>query len=201
MKGSYTALCVVVSNEQFEKAKETIQKYSSLMDYTASYPLNENYQVVEIDMMAEEYTAQQLYAFAVKNIEGVCYRQEGSTIIVAKDGNDFKSVLSSCYTKEKRMYFLYDMLTISERYNLIMADPDAPSSGGGRLIYDREGTIYSLLLGPGCSYLFDEETEVRTEDDYTGVIADIDMINNIDIYDFHIRILGKNLEENTKKIL
>ncbi len=197
----YTALSVVVSNDQYDAAVAEIAKYAQLMDFTASYSLNGEYQVLEIDMLSEDYVSQQLFAFAIKHIKGICYHQEGSTMIVVADGEEFRQMLSSCYGKDKKMYFVYDMLTISERYNLVMADPDAPSSGGGHLIHDENGIIYSLLFDSGCLYLFDSETELKIEDDYTGTIATIDMIENMDIYDFHIRILGKKLEKNTENIL
>jgi hypothetical protein len=195
MKESYTSLCVVILNDEYDDIKKIIEKNSSIMDLTAAYPLDKKYQVLEIDMMGEGYTSQQLFAFAVRNINGICFRQEDSTIIVAKNEEKFREMLSTCYTKDKAAYFFYDMLTIAERYELIMADPDAPS-GEGHLLYNVDGASYSLILGFNCIYLFDSETEVRVEDDFTGAVVDIDMANNLDLYDFHIRILGKKLEKN-----
>lgn len=195
MKESYTSLCVVILNDEYDNIKKIIEKNSSIMDLTAAYLLDKKYQVLEIDMMGEGYTSQQLFAFAVRNIDGICFRQEDSTVIVVKSEEKFREMLSTCYTKDRAAYFFYDMLTIAERYELIMVDPDAPS-GEGHLLYNVDGAFYSLILGVNCIYLFDSETEVRVEDDFTGAVVDIDMINNLDLYNFHIRILGKKLEKN-----
>lgn len=184
-----TSFTLLVDKIQYNFNKGVIKRYKEIIDFCAEYDIGE-YTIMQIDVMMSGRKVEELCSFIFANLDFIAIHQEESTYIISKDKAPLQKALTAIYEKGKGWYFVYDMLTISERYDCLLV-LEACSGGEDRLIHNEGGAIYSLLLDRNTKYLFTEEPSVTIEDGYTGIQSNVDITDGMDIYEFHVAIIGK----------
>lgn len=189
MDNYYTSITLLVNQNQYNYNSSLLDKYASFIDFTREYSIDTDLFVVEIETLDGTKNAKELFEFVFNNFQFIVIHQEGSRCLISKDGEGLKKVLSNSYGKERRIYFLYDMLTIEERYKCIEKNY-GDLTMNSHLIVDNNGVIYSLFLHSGCMYLFKDDPVATIENDVTGEKKEIDISTEmLKIYKFSIIIL------------
>lgn len=169
------------------------ERFSSIVDVIAEYDIvtEENkYWVVQLEVMFDNRSLEELCKFVYTYFPCIAMRQGKSTYILVPHKGEFKSMLNDIYTKEKKLYFLYDMLTIEERYDAscrtgVEIDPYSSN----RLMHNVGGAIYSLIYGRECIYLFTSEPEISVMDEMTGELKELDITEGLWAFKFHVAVL------------
>ena len=169
------------------------ERFSSIVDVIAEYDIttkDNKYWVVQLEVMFDNRSLEELCKFVYTYFPCIAMRQGRSTYILVPHKGEFKSMLNDIYTKEKKLYFLYDMLTIEERYNAscctgVEIDPYSSN----RLMHNVGGAIYSLIYGRECIYLFTSEPEISVMDEMTGELKELDITEGLWAFKFHVAVL------------
>ena len=184
-----TAFTLLVDKTQYNFNKGVIARYNQIMDLSAEYD-NGDYTIMEVDVMMSGRKVEELCTFVFACLDFIAIHQEESTYIIAKDKDLLKTALTNTYGKGNGIYFIYDMLTISERYDCLLVLDDCTGEED-RLIHYEGSAIYSLLLDRNSKYLFTDEPNVTIEAGYTGIQTEVDITDGMDIYEFHVAIIGQ----------
>lgn len=190
----YSSFVLLLSDAQHDLIQGTLERFKDFTDVIREYSVEKStgkYWYVQIDIMDYCRTGEELCHFAYTYFDFIAMRQEGSTWILVPDKDNFKKALSTMYTKEQKIYYLYDMLTIGERYDAVVNYQFNYISpyGDTRLLHNENGNIYSLVFGRECIYLFSEEPEITLEDTTTGVVSSVDITDGLDLFKFNVAIL------------
>jgi len=169
------------------------ERFNSIVDVIAEYDIttkDNKYWVVQLEVMFDNRSLEELCKFVYTYFPCIAMRQGNSTYILVPHKDEFKSMLNDIYTKEKKLYFLYDMLTIEERYDAscctgVEIDPYSSN----RLMHNVGGAIYSLIYGRECIYLFTSEPEISIMDEMTGELKELDITEGLWAFKFHVAIL------------
>lgn len=189
MDNYFASITLLVNQDQYNHNSSLLDKYASFIDLTREYSIDTNLFVVEIEALDGTKTAKELFEFVFNNFQFIVIHQEGSRCLISKNGEELKKALSSSYGKKNRAYFLYDMLTIEERYKCIEKN-HGDLAMNSHLIVDSDGVIYSLFLHSGCIYLFKDDPIATIENDITGEKVEIDILSEMfKLYKFSVIIL------------
>lgn len=169
------------------------ERFSSIVDVIAEYDIttkDNKYWVVQLEVMFDNRSLEELCKFVYTYFPCIAMRQGHSTYILVPYKDVFKEMLNDAYGKEKKLYFLYDMLTIEERYDAsrytgVEIDPYASN----RLMHNVGGAIYSLIYGRECIYLFTSEPEISVMDETTGELKELDITEGLWAFKFHVAVL------------
>lgn len=182
------------------------KQYSQFTDIRTSYKMasqdkQTDYYIVQLDVMDYQKNDKEICKFVIDHISCLALRQENSSFIMVDDEYDFRRALKELYgTKQRGKYFLYDMLTIGERYYcLLHGSVGVDFKDDLQLLhYDVvNGYTYQLSFDSGSTALFKEDSETDIINHSTGEIYNIDVMDGMDILTFKIAILGeKKLEKN-----
>jgi len=178
------------SKADFDMAAE---RFQSIADVISEYDIKtkeHRYWVIQLEIMFSNRSKEELCKFVIAYFPFIAMRQGNSTYILGDNKETFKNMLVDIYDKEKKLYFLYDMLTVSERYEAaIHTGVEIDPYSDNRLIHNENNAIYSLVFGRECIYLFTSEPEISILDSSTGEYKELDIIDGLGIYKFHIAIL------------
>ena len=184
---------LLVEQEDFDELDSAIKRFSDHVEIVKEYLAetdNNKYRILQLEVILSGRSGKDICRFVYNYFPFVVMRQEGSTYLFVPDGSKFKNMTNKLYTKKTKYNFLYDMLTINDRYAAcIGAGVDDNSVSNARLIYETNGNIYSLILNAQCIYLFSPNPEIKVSQPTTGEEQDINIIEGLDVFNFHIAIL------------
>ena len=147
-------------------------------------------------------SGEELCDFILQSFPYVAIRQEESTYIIASNKEDFKTAIRSIYkTKDKKIYFLYDMLTLNERYAILKQSTDNENTLEGLQFthINEVGNIYQLDLTPDAVLLYRDDSDFEITDTFTGEVLNIDIAEYIsNFFVFHIAIFDNKILKNTR---
>lgn len=189
----YSAFVLLLSDLQHDLLEETILQFSDFADIVEEYAVEKNkgkYWFVQVDMMDYHRTAEELCHFAFTYFDFIAMRQEGSQFILIPDEDNILKAWEELYIPGQEIYFLYDMLSIEERYSAACnASLTIDPYGDYRLIHDVNGAKYSISFGKECKHLFQEDPEIEVLDSYTNISTIIDISDGLDLFKFNVAIL------------
>lgn len=178
------------SKAEFEIAAD---RFQSIADVISEYDIitkEHHYWLIQLEVMFSNRSKQELCKFVTTYFPFIAMRQGKSTYILVNDHDVFKNMLTDIYDKERKLYFLYDMLTVEERYEAALhTGVEINPYSDNRLVHNENGAIYSLVFGRECIYLFTSEPEISVMDSSTGEYKELDITDGLGIYKFHIAIL------------
>lgn len=189
----YSSFVLLVSDLQRDILKETLLQFNEFTDIVTEYPVEKDkgkYWFIQVDIMDYQRTGEELCHFAFTYFDFIAMKQEGSQFILIPNEEHVLKAWEDLYAPGQEIYFLYDMLSIGERYDAACSlsgtiDP----YGDNRLIYDIEGAKYSLVFDRDCKYIFQEDPEIEVMDDTTNISHIIDISYGLDLFEFHVAIL------------
>lgn len=189
----YSEFVFLIDDASKLEFEQTAERFQSVADTVSEYDIltkNNHYWVIQLEIMFSNRTPEELCKFVAAYFPFIAMHQANSTYILANDRDRFKNMLVDIYTKDKKLYFLYDMLTVGERYEAALhAGFEIDPLSDNRLMHNENGTIYSLIFGHDCIYLFTSEPEISIMDSTTGEYKELDIIDGLGIYKFHIAVL------------
>jgi hypothetical protein len=176
-----------------------------LLDEIASYDLGilSGYQVVQVSAMTGMRDIKEIIRFLSAGLRYVCMRVEGSPYIWFPNEGDAVDLWLDFYERQGSQYFLKDMLTIKERYKLILESNSYWTEVSVlSLIYmdplDEETVL--LDLTDHTPELFTDDDDLVITNEFTGEVHSVDLTIGIPEDYFTIMVL-KKLENNTQNIL
>lgn len=189
----YSEFVLLLHNDNKAEFDSIVEIHSSIVDVIAEYDIttkDNKYWIVQLEVMFSDRSLEELCQFVIVYFPFIALHQGGSTYILVPHKERFKSMLNDIYTKERKYYFLYDMLTIEERYDAscctgVEIDPYSSN----RLMHNVDGAIYSLIYGRECIYLFTSEPEISVMDEMTGELKELDIIDGLWAFKFHVAVL------------
>ena len=188
--GEFVLLVHDANRAEFDNMAE---RFNSVVDIVGEYDIttkDNKYWVIQLEAMFENRSLEELCRLIYTYFPFIAMRQSGSTFILVPDKESFKTMLNDAYGKERKLYFLYDMLSISDRYDAscctgVEIDPYSDN----RLIHHVGSSVYSLVYGKDCIYLFTSEADISVLDETTGELKELDIIDGLWAFKFHIAIL------------
>lgn len=189
----YSSFVLLLSDLQHDLLEETVLQFKDFVDIVEEYPVEKNkgkYWFVQVDIMDYQRKAEELCHFAFTYFDFIAMKQEDSQFILIPNEEHVLKAWEELYAPGQEIYFLYDMLSIEERYNAAcnvsnIIDP----FGENRLIHDVDGVKYSLHFGRECRQLFQEDPEIEVLDDTTNISTIIDISDGLDLFKFNVAIL------------
>ncbi len=189
----YSSFVLLLSDLQHDLLEETLLQFSDFTDIVEEYAVEKEkgkYWYVQVDIMDYQRKAEELCHFAYTYFDFIAMRQEDSQFILVPNEEHILQAWNALYGPGQEIYFLYDMLTIAERYDAACSvamtlDP----YGENRLIHDVDGVKYSLIFGRECKYLFQEDPEIEILDSCTNISRIIDISDGLDLFKFNMAIL------------
>ena len=175
---------------------EDIQEYKVYEDDDISYYL------ILICISDCWKKGEELCDFILHNFPYIAIRQEESTYIIVKDKEEFKTAILKIYKKkENKIYFLFDMLTLNERYALIKQYMDSDNTLDGlQFIHtDDNGNVYKLNLSPDTVHLYRSDSYFEITNIFTNEIINVDIADYINnLFTFHIAIFEDKILKKTR---
>lgn len=189
----YSSFVLLLSDLQHDLLNETLLQFKDFTDIVEEYSVEKEkgkYWLVQVDIMDYQRTAEELCHFAYTYFDFIAMKQEDSQFILVPNEEHILKAWDALYGPGQEIYFLYDMLSIGERYDAachtsLTLDP----FGENRLIHEVDGVKYSLIFGKECKYLFQEDPEIEILDDCTNISRIIDISNGLDLFKFQMAIL------------
>lgn len=190
----FSEFVLLVNDTNKTEFDNMAERFNSVVDIVGEYDIttkDNKYWVIQLEAMFENRSAEELCRLIYTYFPFIAMRQSGSTFILVSDKDSFKSMLNDAYTKERKVYFLYDMLSIGDRYDAscctgVEIDPYSDN----RLMHYAGGAMYSLVYGKECVFLFTSESEISIMDETTGELKELDIIDGLWAFKFHIAILS-----------
>lgn len=202
----YSSFVLIVKDIDRTQLELNLDRFQSIVDkvreYKLDYDNDRHYIVIQLDVMYSGRSGEELCKFVHSYFPCVAMKQESSTTIIVNDSNDFRALLENAYKDKGKYYFVYDMLSVSERYLACMyAGWEPEFSYETRITHYENGNMYSLMFNEDCIYLFNEDPEIMLTDDYSGAVEEVDMLEGLGGFTIHIAIIQKNLEKTGQNIL
>lgn len=196
-------LVFVMDDEQykrFEKFSEQVIQVV-ILDEMAKYDLGafSGYSVIQVSAMSSMRDKQELIRFLSMGLRYVCMRVEGSPFIWFPNEGDANDLWLDFYEKNGSIYFLKDMLTIRERYNLIFEANSFWSKSAVLSLFDIDSFDEDPVLIDLTEHsieLFTDEEELVIMDEMSGEVHNVDL--TIGIPDNYFTIVVPKRLENTK---
>lgn len=188
----YSSFILLLSDLQHDLLEETILQFKDFTDIVEEYAVEKEkgkYWFVQVDIMDYQRKAEELCHFAYTYFDFIAMRQEDSQFILVPNEEHVLKAWEDLYAPGQEIYFLYDMLSIEERYNAACNASNIDPFGENRLIHDVDGVKYSLVFGRECRYLFQEDPEIEILDSCTNISTIIDISDGLDLFKFNVAIL------------
>ena len=188
---SYFSL--LATSNDLEIIKQVVNRYASILEMIRSYEIGnaQKYYIIELGVCFSNRSRIELCKFIINYIPCIALHQEGSSYFLINDKDDFATALKEVYGEHKEIYFLYDLMTIKERYKLtFLSMPSLKLAPGLRLRHYEGAGLYSLIFDPGCQYLFTNENEIELENEMTGELITVDLLDGLSQLKFHLVILA-----------
>lgn len=200
-------LVFIMDDEQYKRFEKFADQVMQVvvLDEIAKYELGalSGYYVVQVSALSSMRDKNELIRFLSAGLRYVCMRVEGSPYIWFPNEGDAVDLWLDFYERQGSQYFLKDMLTIKERYKLILASNS----------YWTEISVLSLVYADPLDEetvlldLTDHTPELFTDDDdlvitneFTGEVHSVDLTIGIP-EDYFTIMVPKKLENNTQNIL
>lgn len=200
-------LVFIMDEEQYKRFEKFADQVMQVvvLDEIAKYELSviSGYYVIQVSAMSTMRDKKELIRFLAAGLRYVCMRVEGSPYIWFPCEGDAIDLWLDFYERPGSQYFLKDMLTIKERFNLIFKANS----------YWSKHTVLSLFwfddlaeeselieLTDHTPELFSSEDELVITNEFTGEVHNIDLTIRIPENYFTIMVL-KKLENDTQNIL
>lgn len=200
-------LVFIMDDEQYKRFEKFADQVMQVvvLDEMAKYELGalSGYYVIQVSALSSMRDKNELIRFLSAGLRYVCMRVEGSPYIWFPNEGDAVDLWLDFYERQGSQYFLKDMLTIKERYKLILASNS----------YWTEISVLSLVYADPLDEetvlldLTDHTTELFTDDDdlvitneFTGEVHSVDLTIGIP-EDYFTIMVPKKLENNTQNIL
>lgn len=200
-------LVFIMDEEQykrFEKFADQVMQVV-ILDEIAKYELSviSGYYVVQVSAMSTMRDKKELIRFLSAGLRYICMRVEGSPYIWFPCEGDAIDLWLDFYERQGSQYFLKDMLTIKERFNLIFEANSYWSKHTALSLFwfdDLDEESILIELTEHTPELFSNEDELVVTNEFTGEVHNIDLTLGIPEDYFTIMVL-KKLENNTQNIL
>ena len=181
----------IIKDEDHEKASFT--RFCSIVNLVREYPIgteNRKYWVMQISSDYVVRQEREILRILYTYFPLVTIRQEDSGYILSTDGEELRKLLS--FYREKGIeYFVYDHLSITERfYACTEVDPSITALSDTHLMYYNNRAVYSLCLNKDCMFLFTDNPEITVLDEELGQQEELDLTEGLGDFKFHVAILG-----------
>lgn len=190
--------------KRFEKFADQVMQVV-VLDEMAKYELGalSGYYVIQVSALSSMRDKSELIRFLSAGLRYVCMRVEGSPYIWFPNEGDAVDLWLDFYERQGSQYFLKDMLTIKERYKLILESNSYWTEVSVlSLVYmdplDEETVL--LDLTDHTPELFTDDDDLVITNEFTGEVHSVDLTIGIPEDYFTIMVL-KKLENNTQNIL
>jgi hypothetical protein len=190
--------------KRFEKFADQVMQVV-VLDEMAKYELGalSGYYVILVSALSSMRDKNELIRFLSAGLRYVCMRVEGSPYIWFPNEGDAVDLWLDFYERQGSQYFLKDMLTIKERYKLILESNSYWTEVSVlSLVYmdplDEETVL--LDLTDHTPELFTDDDDLVITNEFTGEVHSVDLTIGIPEDYFTIMVL-KKLENNTQNIL
>ena len=161
------------------------------------------YYVVQVSAMSAMRDKKELIRFLSAGLRYVCMRVEGSPYIWFPNEGDAIDLWLDFYERRGSQYFLKDMLTIKERFNLIFEANSYWTKHTALSLFwfdDLDEDSVLIELTEHTPELFSEDGELVITNEFTGEVHNIDLTIGLPEDYFTIMVL-KKLENDTQNIL
>lgn len=197
---------ILATDKQRAEILDTCDKWRTIVEKVREYKVYEdnNISYYFILLCVSDYhrSGEELCDFILQSFPYVAIRQEESTYIIASNKEDFKTAIRNIYkTKDNKIYFLYDMLTLNERYAILKQSTDNGNTLEGLQFthINEVGNIYQLDLTPDAVLLYRDDSDFEITDTFTGEVLNIDIAEYIsNFFVFHIAIFDNKILKNTR---
>lgn len=197
---------ILATDKQRAEILDICDKWKAIVEKIREYKVYEdnNISYYFILLCVSDYhrSGEELCDFILQGFPYVAIRQEESTYIIASNKEDFRTAIRSIYkTKGNKIYFLYDMLTLNERYAILKQSTDNENTLEGLQFthINEVGNIYQLDLTPDAILLYRDDSNFEITDTFTGEVLNIDIAEYIsNFFVFHIAIFDNKNLKNTR---
>lgn len=200
-------LVFIMDDEQYKRFEKFADQVMQVvvLDEMAKYELGalSGYYVIQVSALSSMRDKSELIRFLAAGLRYVCMRVEGSPYIWFPCEGDAIDLWLDFYERQGSQYFLKDMLTIKERYKLILASNSYWTEISVlSLVYtdplDEEAVL--LDLTDHTPELFTDDDDLVITNEFTGEVHSVDLTIGIPEDYFTIMVL-KKLENNMQNIL
>jgi hypothetical protein len=200
-------LVFVMDDEQYKRFEKFADQVMQVvvLDEMAKYELGalSGYYVIQVSALSSMRDKNELIRFLSAGLRYVCMRVEGSPYIWFPNEGDAVDLWLDFYERQGSQYFLKDMLTIKERYQLILESNSYWTEVSVlSLVYmdplDEETVL--LDLTDHTPELFTDDDDLVITNEFTGEVHSVDLTIGIPEDYFTIMVL-KKLENDTQNIL
>lgn len=197
---------ILATDKQRAEILDTCDKWRTIVEKIREYKVygdnNISYYCILLCVSDYHRSGEELCDFILRSFPYIAIRQEESTYIIVSNKEDFRTALTNIYkTKENRLYFLYDMLTLNERYAILKQSTDNENTLEGLQFthINEVGNIYQLDLTPDAILLYRNDSDFEITDTFTGEILNIDIAEYIsNFFVFHVAIFDNKILKNTR---
>lgn len=188
-----SSFVLFVSDAQHDVIEQTVQDNVNMIDIVRAYPIENDkfkYWVMQLDIMDYARSPKEMCQWVIKNFSFICMRQERSTYIFVPSQVAYQQAMTRMYGPQNKAIFLYDMLSIGDRYIACAGtDEDIDINGVIKLRLQENGNIYHIALNNECVFLFSQEHLIQIIDTESGMTVDIDLLEGLRYFDFKVAIL------------
>lgn len=197
---------ILATDKQRAEILDTCDKWRTIVEKVREYKVYEDnaisYYFILLCVSDYHRSGEELCDFILQSFPYVAIRQEESTYIIASNKEDFKTAIRSIYkTKDNKIYFLYDMLTLNERYAILKQSTNNENTLEGLQFthINEVGNIYQLDLTPDAVLLYRDDSDFEITDTFTGEVLNIDIAEYIsNFFVFHVAIFDNKILKNTR---
>ena len=188
-----SSFVLFVSDAQHDVIEDLVKDNVQMIDIVRAYPIANDkfkYWVMQLDVMDYERSPKEMCQFMIKNFSFICMRQEGSNFILVPSQVAYQQAMTRMYGPQNKAIFLYDMLSIGDRYIACAGtDEDIDMNGTIKMRLQENGNIYHITLNKECVFLFTQEHLIQIIDTESGMTVDIDLLEGLRYFDFNVAIL------------
>ena len=190
---SFSEFVLLVDDVDKAQFDQTVGRFNSVLDITSQYKLetdNKSYWIVQIEATTSGRTSKELCNFVHNYLPFVCLHQHGTSYILVNNALEFKVMLNNLFTQEDKALFVYNMLSIEERYACALhTSVKINTIETYYLTHYEDYCTYLLLFDRACTQLFSANPEIMLEEVSTGEVNKINILEGLENYAFHIAIL------------
>ena len=188
-----SSFVLFVSDAQHDIIEENVSQHIEMVDIVRDYPIQNDkykYWVMQLDIMDYLRTPQEMCQWIIANFSFICMKQTKSTHIFVPDQKAYQEAMSRMYGSNRKQYFLYDMLSIEDRYIASTgSEEEIDYMGAVKLKLQENGNIYSISFSKECVFLFSPNNLIDLIDTNNGTMLSIDIIDGLQFFKFYIVIL------------
>ena len=199
-KLGYSEFVLLIADADKPKFDLTLNRFESIAEAICQYEIkteSNKYWVIQLAVLLPNKKAEDLCYFIYNYFSFIVMRQKDSQYILISDEKEFQVMLGEIYTAETAISFLYEVLTVEERYRAALeADKSLDPQLDNRVMFFRNGATYSLSFNKDCLCLFSQKPQIAILEETTNRYKEIDITEGLNIFNFHVAILNQKLEKN-----